>query len=242
MNQKDLRQILSNIRLGIPLIGANLDKIRAAWGRLSRWHTFGILKRLHGGVRVKIALTYYCTLSCNYCLNRVLDGERPSCDWIRFTSWKKILTGHRQKIREVVLSGGEPMLHPDFVKLVDWLVSRGIYVTVFTNLTLLSGLKAKPSHRIRLDATYHRSFPRDKFLANLARYRERFRVDVEEIETRMIPGSVTKSTRPCAEHHLYFTEHPCGAAEMCTQQVGFYTPDGQCHDTILDAIRHVKGM
>lgn len=202
---------------------------------------YGLLKRLKDGMRIKIRPTYRCTLDCAYCANRVIDGTRPVCkEEIRLADWQRIITHHPRKVREVVISGGEPMCYSEFVPLVDWLTSEGYFVTVFTNLTLTRGLQMKPSYKIRLAATCHRSCDLRQWKQHLLLYRNWFRVDVEEVDTRMIPGSIWKSTLPCADHSRYFTETPCGRTGGMCQCIGdVYSPDGVLHASGMEELEYL---
>jgi hypothetical protein len=171
----------------------------------------------------------------------VIDGNRPVCDnEISLAGWQRRITHHPVKVREVVISGGEPMCYSEFVPLVDWLVSEGYFVTVFTNLTMLSGLDMQPSYRIRLAASYHRSFDVVEWRKHLVLYRQHFRVDPEEVDTRMIAGSIWKSTLPCADHSRYFTEIPCGRQGGMCQCIGdVYSPDGVLHKSGMEELEYL---
>ena len=203
------------------------------------WQRFGILKRLKRGGRVHVMLTYACTLDCSYCMNRVYSGTRPTSDTIPAERWRGLIRGHHEKLREVVLSGGEPMLHPGFVELTRSLLADGLFVTVYTNLTLLDGLKLPESYRLHFVASFHRSYKIKKFLEHLAMYRNKFRVSVEEVGTKMVPGSNCKAQMPCADHSRYFAETPCGWQESCVRCfMNYYSPDGSLHGSIIDSHRY----
>lgn len=188
---------------------------------------FGILKRLRRGKRIYLFLTYHCTLDCFYCTNKAITGSFPVSKHIGLSKWKKIIKNHPTKVREVVITGGEPMLMgEDFICLVDWLIENKYFVTIFSNLTLKYGLRIKPSWRIRMVATYHRSMDIQEFRNNLELYKEKFRVDVGEVATNYIPGSKSMKMQPCYNHRNRIDL--CGeSGGLCTCFGDFYTPDGR---------------
>jgi hypothetical protein len=202
---------------------------------------YGLRKRLRRGKRIKILLTYRCTLDCDYCTNLAASGTKPKCEEIRLPEWKRIIS-LIPNVREVVITGGEPMLHPDFVGLVDWLLESGKFVTVFTNLTMGRGMSISRDHQrnLRYAASYHRSFLLLHFQTHLSLYRKMgFRVDVEEIGTRMVPGSRTKDCLPCPDHWKHFSENPCGRNQLCRECVGDLMPNGVLvRGSVLDMHRY----
>lgn len=115
---------------------------------------FGLMKRFRSGIRVHFILTFACNFDCYYCTWRG-GGGYPKSDIMRFDKWKEIIDNFPLKIQEVTLTGGEPMLHPDFVQIVKYLLSKGIYVSIWTNLSLLTGLELPKTHRLRFDASRH---------------------------------------------------------------------------------------
>jgi len=153
---------------------------------------YGVLKRLRQGVRIYIYPTLRCNLKCKYCVNLFYNGERPTSSEISWMEWMRIISDFPVFVREVVLSGGEPMLYSQYTELANAIVSSGRFLTVYTNLMLKKGLSVEPSVRIRLDASFHESVDSNLFLNNLQEYRKKFRVDTNEIEKNEIRGSVVK--------------------------------------------------
>lgn len=142
---------------------------------------YGIMKKLGRGIRMSCFLTFRCTLDCYYCTLRA-GGGYPTSEEMSLHEWIKIIKRFPEKIREIVISGGEPMLHKDFVPFVQFLLDRGYYVTVYTNLSLKKGLELKPSRRLRFEASLHSSVRGNKPFY-LKEYQEKFRVDVNDINS-----------------------------------------------------------
>ena len=119
---------------------------------------YGAAKKLKRGILLKIYPTMVCNLDCSYCGNKLgigLDnhrfGSRLSVD-----EWLKIIDNFPMKVKEVHLTGGEPSTYKGFVDLVNALLERGIFVTIFTNLKLTSKfLKIKPSNKLLLYSSFH---------------------------------------------------------------------------------------
>jgi len=103
------------------------------------------LRRLHRAVaerRVPVSgsldLTARCNLRCVHCYHgaaRAGDGggELPAARWLAIVE-EAAAAG----CLDLLLSGGEPLLHPGFPAIYRRARERGVWVTVFTNATLLT--------------------------------------------------------------------------------------------------------
>ena len=92
----------------------------------------------------QFALNNACNARCGFC-GFALD-KLPRKDWHyveREGALEAIDILHRQAVRYLVLTGGEPMLHPDLLEIVQRASGLGMKVLLVTNAGLL-----KP-HRIR---------------------------------------------------------------------------------------------
>lgn len=101
-------------------------------------------------------LTARCNLNCKMCLIRIdhkrmaeLGGrERTTEEWITMA----------QQIQEagtisLLLTGGEPMLRPDFARIYSEIAKMGFIITLYTNATLITPeilkvLREYPPHRL----------------------------------------------------------------------------------------------
>lgn len=143
-----------------------------------------IRKSLKQGVLLQISLTMRCTLDCDYCCQKVLLGHRPVVKETNFTGWVKWFKRFPYPIKEVYVSGGEPTIHPDFVKIVNFLLSEGYFVKVFTNLMTPGKLfSIIPYYRFSIKATYHHSQSRLQFDHNYKKVSKIHSVYVDEIES-----------------------------------------------------------
>lgn len=86
-------------------------------------------------------LTARCNLRCKMCLIRIdnktmekLDlKERSAKEWIHMADQVR-----QAGTLGLLLTGGEPMLRPDFIEIYTELASMGFILTVYTNATLIS--------------------------------------------------------------------------------------------------------
>jgi organic radical activating enzyme len=102
-------------------------------------------------------------------------------------------------IKEVLLTGGSPELHPDFIKIVEDLLKRGYFVMIFSNLLLVETLiKLPQSRRLLITASYHHtdkweSISVPEYTANYFLLSNDYRINVEEIGERRLSYSKVKS-------------------------------------------------
>lgn len=91
-----------------------------------------------------LELTARCNLSCQMCFVRregsdpaIADGELDAAAWLDLA---------RQALHEgtlfLLLTGGEPLLRPDFFEMYEPLSRMGFFLTLFTNATLVGAREA----------------------------------------------------------------------------------------------------
>lgn len=79
---------------------------------------------------VLVELTYRCNLDCVFCYNDVALRGRP----LSFDQYVRLLADlGRMGVFQVVLSGGEPLAHPEFFPIGTEARARGFVVRVKTN-------------------------------------------------------------------------------------------------------------
>lgn len=156
------------------------------------------------GLSLNIYLTLRCNLNCDFCCvqaNRVRSGESTVGEWIEW------FERFPEPIKEVSVSGGETSLYPAYPELCNWLLAKGIHVSLATNLhnvrldRKLPLLRILPRYNFQVSATCHKDpepfMDAVKCLRSLG-----YRVNVREVGTRMIPGSVFLKEQSQSE--LYF--------------------------------------
>lgn len=76
--------------------------------------------------------TFRCNLSCGFCFNRGISNEKE----IGLNDFKTLVGAISDiGVRELDILGGEPTLHPDFIRLLDIAHKSGLKTTISTNGT-----------------------------------------------------------------------------------------------------------
>jgi MoaA/NifB/PqqE/SkfB family radical SAM enzyme len=87
----------------------------------------------------RIDLTYRCNNDCRHCWLRIPPHAQEQKQEISLDEIKRIV-GEARKMgcREWKISGGEPMLRPDFAEIFDFITSQSATYTLNTNGTLIT--------------------------------------------------------------------------------------------------------
>jgi organic radical activating enzyme len=96
------------------------------------------IKRKDNVLTVFWMLTDFCNYRCNYCPSRLNSGDfksgrkpgYPTDDEIRVFLDKLVNVHGKGKILKVIISGGEPTLHPMYEEIVNTLHPHGIVETI----------------------------------------------------------------------------------------------------------------
>ena len=167
---------------------------------VSSIYRIGIQRLLRKGMRITIIPSYICNYSCSYC-GRKMGGADPKAELRSLEEWKRYLTDldrtfklSRSRIKEIVLSGGEPTLLPYFNELCNWITERWLLM-VYTNLSDISKLcSLNQTPRLIIHATFHPEGT-DSIWFN-RRWRildEIHRVEVDEIGQRRLANPHKKT-------------------------------------------------
>jgi organic radical activating enzyme len=143
---------------------------------------YGFLMRFRKGINLTIYLTLRCNLKCDYCANKYYTSKTATSE-LTIEEWKRKIETFPYQIKQVQLTGGEPTLYPEFKELVEYLLSRKIFVIVYTNLT--NDIAFEDNIRLRFLSTYHRWMNPSKWVE---RYMSlNFRKSSVELETNIFP-------------------------------------------------------
>ena len=108
------------------------------------------------GTTLIISLSYACNFKCTYCSLKLPTGRQPHAVPIGIEDWKRIITNFPVKVKEVMITGGEPTLITWMPDLCNWLLNKCYHVTVFSNLQCTMSFKEiKNSYRFQIWATFH---------------------------------------------------------------------------------------
>jgi len=104
----------------------------------------------HGMRIVRIEPSYICNLRCKHCCVRELQGEQGrsmTIEDIQSISWQVDELGFAQ----FVISGGEPLIYPNFDEIVQAIDPKKFYITTDTNGWYLDEQRAKHLKSIGVD-------------------------------------------------------------------------------------------
>jgi radical SAM protein with 4Fe4S-binding SPASM domain len=124
---------------------------------LSQMDGFGTLSRVEFSPvsRRKPTVVWNVTRTCNlHCLHCYSDSELRSYRGELTTAKARLMIEDLAHfgVRALVLAGGEPLMRPDLPRLISHAHEHGLWVELWTNGTLLTGLMASRLKTVGLDA------------------------------------------------------------------------------------------
>ena len=136
------------------------------------------------GSRATIVTTTTCNLHCDYC-PMFIYGDVKKYDICTVEEWQGWLKRFPIKLSLIFVSGGEPSIYPHIVPLVNWLITQGYHIIIFTNLFKVDNFFGiKPSWRLLFMPTYHevKGNSKDKFNYSLSVLKDRgFQVSSQQL-------------------------------------------------------------
>lgn len=94
-------------------------------------------QRIYYPQSIHIELTKVCNLKCYYCYRD--SGPNNSCDFIDTEKLKYTITElSKAGLSVVEITGGEPLLHPDFFEILSFCIKEIPLVSILTNGTLIT--------------------------------------------------------------------------------------------------------
>lgn len=107
------------------------------------------------GSRATLITTTVCNLHCDYC-PMFIYGEVKRYNISTVKEWQKWFKRFPINLSLIFVSGGEPTIYPHIVPLVNWLISEGYHIIIFTNLFKAENFVGiKPNWRLLFMPTYH---------------------------------------------------------------------------------------
>lgn len=87
----------------------------------------------------RLDLTYRCNNHCRHCWLRIPPGDPERNRELSFDEIRSIVDQARALgTRRWSISGGEPMLRPDFPEIFDYLIKKAVSYTINTNGLLIT--------------------------------------------------------------------------------------------------------
>ncbi len=125
-----LTQILESRIIKVPIIGKkyfrNAARIKRHYYLLL--HDWGVLKPV---AFVAWLVTYRCNLKCSYC--EASSGEAGPNE-LSFAEARQMIDDLKKSgVKRILLSGGEPLMRPDFMQLLDYICQSGISPGLISN-------------------------------------------------------------------------------------------------------------
>lgn len=133
------------------------------------------------GVTISCSLTFRCNLKCPYC-TLGCSGKRVRSSVASLEEWKHRIETFPVKIKEVYVTGGEPTLVYWMPEFVNWLLNRGIFVTLYTNLHDINQISEIHSkHQFQILSTYHLCDKHTHYKVSYEVMKDYFRIKSTEI-------------------------------------------------------------
>ncbi len=91
---------------------------------------------VHAPYKADVALTYRCNNACAHCYNAADRLDMPS---LALADWRRVLDKLAEiGVPHIILTGGEPTLHPDLPAIIRYADGLGLIVGMNTNGRMLS--------------------------------------------------------------------------------------------------------
>jgi radical SAM protein with 4Fe4S-binding SPASM domain len=87
-------------------------------------------------LEVKLQLTEKCNFNCSFCFNK--QGFKEAAELPTKTAKKVIAAISDQGLEAIRFTGGEPLLHPNFLELLSYANKKGLYTKLNTNASLIT--------------------------------------------------------------------------------------------------------
>jgi len=112
-----------------------------------------------------LAIGYECNHNCRCCPLTTYDRLHKRLSYNQIKERVELIR-QTETVEHIVLSGGEPMLHPDFLKILEFIAKKGFYVTVLSNASqcrkkevVKSIKKFMPKNKFDIITAIHSSNP-----------------------------------------------------------------------------------
>ena len=202
---------------------------------------------------MRVCPTFECTLKCKYCVNDFCPDmdKKLTYELLPAESWVRII--NRTK-RNVIFTGGEPFLHPEFIKIVNG-IDQSIAIKIYTNFTFDPEQFIREVNRpVEFYGSYHPcSGDPKKFLTCINKLREagKFRGTIHAVLWGKQADFLKETISLFKSHgwHLWLDEDQYELFEsasqkfrkkaICERNIILIAPDGTRYQCISNMVRRV---
>ncbi len=205
---------------------------------------------------LRIYPTLRCNLNCTYCVHSH-NLPASSADKYQLLPWQKWAEFINQAGKNVIFTGGEPFLYPDFVKLLN-AISAGIKVKIYSNFGADMQDYIKNCQRpVIFFGTYHpASGPVGKFIEtiNALRAAGKFQGSIHMVGWAKQLDYITKAQEEFTRHNWYvyidddqYLQDDSSGMKFkkkvrCTRRIYLLAPDGRRYLCISKLLRQKDAL
>jgi len=107
----------------------------------------------------------------------------PSSEELSFEKWVDIID-NLYGVKEIVITGGEPTLYHAYIPLCEYILQKGYFLMIFSNLQSKKGLHVSPNKNLMIYASHHRELTdkgEETWQNNYKLYKKKFNVRVDHL-------------------------------------------------------------
>ncbi|MDD5259381.1 MAG: radical SAM protein [bacterium] len=205
---------------------------------------------------IRIYPTLQCNLDCAYCIHshNLADSKADEFQVVPWQRWAEFIN---QSGKNVIFTGGEPFLYPDFVKLLN-AISADIKVKIYSNLSADMQDYIKNCRRpVIFFGTYHPAGgPVEKFIdtINALRAAGKFKGSIHMIGWTNQLEYITKAKEKFAQQRWYvyidkdqYLQDDSSSMKFkkkarCTRRIYLLAPDGRRYLCISKMLRQKDAL
>lgn len=163
----------------------------------------------HLPLNASIEITERCNLKCAHCyINQPAGDQEAKQQELGFKEWARLLDEMAAAgCLWLLLTGGEPLLHPDFRKIYTYAKKQGMVVSLFTNGTLITHeiadfLQDLPPFSVEI-SVYGRSKPIYEAVTRIPGSYEKCLEGIELLLSRQVPLELKSMVMSLNAHELW---------------------------------------
>lgn len=205
---------------------------------------------------LRVYLTLKCNLNCPYCVHNHNLNDSKALDY-QMASWRQWAEFINQTRRNVIFTGGEPFLYPNFIELLN-AINREIKVKIYTNLGAdLQSFTRDCKKPVTFFATYHPSSgPLENFINTINRIRTagKFKGNIHMVGWSKQRNFVSEAKETFAKNKWYvyidddqYLLANCSSLKFrkkaqCTRRIYLIAPDGRRFLCVSKMLRQIDAL